>query len=76
MLLSQGVLEVARHSFQSLQDIRVENVVLLAVIPGYPDQAQVELSKEIWSTVSVVVHTVTVALESGAFPTAFCRRCD
>ena len=73
--LAQGVLAVAQRHFRSLQDVRVEDVVLLAVIPGYPDQAQVELSKEIWSTVSAVVHTVMIALESGAFPMTFCRRC-
>jgi hypothetical protein len=72
-LLAQGILEVAQRNFQSLQDVSVENLVLLAVIPGYPDQAQVELSKEIWPAVSAVVHTVTIALESGAFPIAFCR---
>jgi len=74
-LLAQGILEVAQRNFQSLQNVRLDDVVLLAVIPGYPDQAQVEMSKEIWSTVSAVVHTVTIALESGAFPMAFCRRC-
>ena len=72
---AQGILAVAQHNFRPLQDVRVDDVVLLAVIPGYPDQAQVELSKEIWSTVSAVVHTVTIALESGAFPMAFCQRC-
>lgn len=73
--LAQGVLAVAQRHFRSLQDVRVEDVVLLAVIPGHPDQAQVELSKEIWLTVSAVLHTVTIALVSGAFPMTFCRRC-
>ena len=73
--LAQGLLAVAQRNFLSLRDIRVEDVVLLAVIPGYPYQAQVELSKEIWSTISTIVHAVTIALESGASPLAFCRRC-
>ena len=72
---AQSIVAVAQRNFQPLQDVRVEDVVFLAVIPGYPDQAQVGLSKEIWSMVSAVVHTVTIALESGAFLTAFCRRC-
>jgi len=42
----------------------MEDIILLAVIPGYPDEGQVELPKEIWSTVSAVVHSVTIALES------------
>ena len=29
---------------------------------------QVELSKEIWLTVSAIVHSVTITLESGVFP--------
>ena len=40
----------------------------MASIPGYPDTNQVELPKEIWPSVSSVVRTVTIALESGASP--------
>src|SRR5258708_591378 len=64
--LAQNVLTVAQRNFRSLQGVPVEDIVLLSTIPDYPEQDQVELSKEIWSTVSNVVHTVTITLESGA----------
>jgi hypothetical protein len=64
--LVQSILAVAQRSFRSLHGVPVEDIVLLSTIPGYPEQDQVELSKEIWSAVSTVVHTVTIALESGA----------
>jgi len=41
-------------------------VVLVASIPGYPDTDPVELVPEVCTTVYHVVHTVTIALESGA----------
>ncbi len=44
----------------------MEDIVLLAVIPGHPEEGQVELPKEIWFKVSAVVRSVTIALESGA----------
>ena len=37
----------------------------MAPIPGYPNPDPVELLPEIWTTVCNVVHTVTIALESG-----------
>ena len=66
--LAQSILAIAQHNFRSLQGVSVEDIVLLSTIPDYPEQDQVELSKEIWSTVSTVVHSVTIALESGASP--------
>jgi hypothetical protein len=45
-------------------------LVLLASIPGYPDASEVELSKGVWPSISTVVHSVTIALESGASPMA------
>jgi len=42
----------------------------MGTVPGYPETGTVELSKEIWPTVSRVVHSVTIALESGASPVA------
>jgi hypothetical protein len=65
--LRQGMLAVTRRTFRSLQDVPAEDIVLLAAIPGYPVADRVELSKDIWSAVSTVVHNVTVVLESGAF---------
>jgi len=65
--LAQSILAVAQSNFRDLQGIPIENVILLSVIPNYPDQGQVELSKEIWPTVSAIVHSVTISLESGAF---------
>ncbi|KAI0292433.1 hypothetical protein BC826DRAFT_1105524 [Russula brevipes] len=59
-----SVLAVARRKFRSLHGVPVEDIVLLATIPGYPETDQVELSKEIWPTVSAVVHSVTIVLES------------
>jgi len=41
-----------------------EDIVLLSTIPGYPENDIVEISKDIWPTVSTVVHSVTIALES------------
>ena len=66
--LAQSILAVAQSNFRDLQGVPIENIVLLSVIPDYPNQDQVELSKEIWPTVSAIVHSVTIALESGAFP--------
>ena len=43
-------------------------LILLASIPGYPDTSEVELTREVWPTVSPIVHTVTIALDSGASP--------
>ena len=65
---AQSILAVAKSNFRSLQGVPIEDIVLLSTIPNYPEQDQVELSKEIWSTVSTVVLSVTIALESGASP--------
>jgi len=46
------------------------DLVLLASIPGYPDTTTVELTKDVWPTVSSIVHSVTIVLESGAFQMA------
>jgi hypothetical protein len=35
-----------------------------------PDTNQVELTKAVWPSVSTVVHSATIALESGASPMA------
>jgi hypothetical protein len=40
--------------------------ILLASIPGYPDTSEVELTKDVWPTVSSIVFSVTIALEDGA----------
>ena len=66
--LAQSILAVAQSNFRDLQGVPIENIVLLSVIPDYPNQDQVEVSKEIWPTVCAIVHSVTIALESGAFP--------
>jgi hypothetical protein len=42
------------------------DLILLASIPGYPDTSEVELTREVWPTVSSIVHSVTIALETGA----------
>ena len=49
-----------------MQFIPADNIIPLASIPGYPEASQVEISKEVWPVVRTVVHTVTIALESGA----------
>ena len=66
--LAQSILAVAQSNFRDLQGVPIENIVLLSTIPDYPDRGQVELSKETWPTVSAIVHSVMIALESGAFP--------
>jgi hypothetical protein len=48
----------------------LDNLVILASIPGYPDTSEVELSKKVWPTVRFVVNSVTIAVESGASPMA------
>lgn len=58
---------VAQRNFRALHGVSPEDIVLLSAIPDYPDPGEVELSKDIWSTVSAVVHSVTIALDSGAF---------
>jgi hypothetical protein len=67
---AQGIIKTAQSNFQSLQGVPPQDIVLLAVIPSCPNEGQVELSKEIWSMVSASVRSVTIALESGAYPVA------
>jgi hypothetical protein len=62
------ILAVAQRNFRAIHGVLPEDIVLLSVIPDYPDPGEVELSKDIWPTVSAAVHSVTIALESGAFP--------
>ncbi|KAH9960156.1 hypothetical protein BC827DRAFT_1268379 [Russula dissimulans] len=64
--LAQNVIEVAQGKFRSLLGVPVGDIVLLAAIPGYwyHFTDEIELSREIWSTVRDVVHSVTVALDS------------
>jgi hypothetical protein len=63
---AQHILAVAQRNFRALHGVPLEDIVLLSAIPGYPDPGEVELAKDIWPTVSPVVHSVTIALESGA----------
>jgi hypothetical protein len=42
----------------------------MAVIPGHPEEKEIEVSKEAWALVKVAVESVTIALESGASPMA------
>jgi hypothetical protein len=81
--LAQNVIEVAQCKFRPLLGVPAGDIVLLAAIPGYPLTDEIELSREIWSTVRDVVHSVTVALadsqagassESPAIPDN--RRCN
>ncbi|KAH9960160.1 hypothetical protein BC827DRAFT_1155943 [Russula dissimulans] len=62
----QSVVAIAQQKFPSLNGVLVENIVLLAQIPGYPVTDQVELSREIWPSVRNDVHKVTIVLESPA----------
>jgi hypothetical protein len=55
---------------RTLRSFAEEDLVILALIPGYPDKREVEVSKEAWPLVSAVVQSVTIALESGASPMA------
>jgi len=64
--LAQNILSVAQLNFQAFQDAHTADIVVLASIPGYPDQGLVEISTEIWSMIYNVVYTVTIALRSGA----------
>ncbi|KAH9960157.1 hypothetical protein BC827DRAFT_1155940 [Russula dissimulans] len=57
-----NVIEVAQGKFRPLLGVPAGDIVLLAAIPGYPLTDEIELSREIWSTVRDVVHSVTVAL--------------
>jgi hypothetical protein len=53
-----------------LQSVPLDEIIPLAAIPGHPETSQVEISKEIWPVVRTIVHTVTIAVESGASPVA------
>ena len=66
----QGIIAVAQRDVRNLRFFSEEDLVLLALIPGYPDKKEVEVSKEAWPLVSAVVQSVTIALESGASPMA------
>ena len=63
----QNILAVAQRNFRAPHGVSPEDIVLLSAIPDYPDPGEVELSKDIWPTVSALVHSVTIDLESGAF---------
>ena len=65
----QGIIAVAR-SMKFMEPFAQEDLVVLAPIPDYPDQKEVEVSKEAWPLVCAVVQSVTIALESGASPMA------
>ncbi|KAI0270848.1 hypothetical protein BGY98DRAFT_1009253 [Russula aff. rugulosa BPL654] len=65
-----GIITVAQHNVRNLRFFSEEDSVLLALIPGYPDKKEVEVSKEAWPVVSAAVQSVTIALESGASPMA------
>lgn len=66
----QSIIAVARRSLRPLQHLVANgaggDLILLASIPGYPDTSEVELTREVWPTVSSIVHSVTIALETGA----------
>ena len=55
-------------SRRNLRSIPFDELVPLASIPGHPKSSQVKISKEIWPAVRTIVHTVTIAFESGASP--------
>ncbi|KAI0270849.1 hypothetical protein BGY98DRAFT_1179713 [Russula aff. rugulosa BPL654] len=61
-----SVISVARRSLRPLQLLGPDagDLILLASIPGYPDTSEVELTREVWPTVSSIVHSVTIALET------------
>jgi hypothetical protein len=63
--LAQDILPVAQRSFQTLHSVPIDDIVILASIPGYPDQSPVEISTDIWLLIYPVVHSVTIALQSG-----------
>ena len=65
---NKSIIAVARRNLRPLQSLatNTSDVILLASIPGYPDTSEVELTREVWPTVSSVVHSVTITLESGA----------
>ncbi|KAH9960153.1 hypothetical protein BC827DRAFT_1209480 [Russula dissimulans] len=60
----EDIIAVAQCNFRALQEVPAEDIILVATVPGYPETDKVELSKEIWPTVSGVVYSVTIALES------------
>lgn len=64
----QDVLAAIQRSFRSLRGIPVNDIVILAVIPGLEKHGQVEISKDVWPMLRAQVGTVTIALESGAYP--------
>jgi hypothetical protein len=68
----QSVIAVARRSFRPLQSLAPDagDLTLLASIPGYPDTSEVELTRDVWPAVSSIVHSVTIAVESGASVTS------
>jgi hypothetical protein len=64
----KSIISVARRSLRPLQLLGPDagDLILLSSIPGYPDTSEVELTKDVWPTVSSIVHSVTIFLESGA----------
>jgi|SRR6266850_3653917 len=74
--LVQDVLAVIQRNFRSLRGVPANDIVLLAIIPGLEKHGQVEISKEVWPMLRTRVLTVTIALESGAYPIgSWARRC-
>ena len=66
-MTSQDLIWVAQMTFRDLQKVPDENLVILAPIPSYPDQRSAEISMEIWPMINTAVHSLTIALESGAY---------
>ncbi|KAI0272884.1 hypothetical protein BGY98DRAFT_1000682, partial [Russula aff. rugulosa BPL654] len=56
-----SVITVAQRNVRNLRSFAEEDLVLLALIPGYTDKKEVEVSKEAWPLVSAVVQSVTIA---------------
>lgn len=68
----QDAIAVAQRNFQPLRAFAKEDLILLALIPDYPDrkEKEIEVSKESWPLVRAVVRSVTVDLDPGASPMA------
>lgn len=64
-MYGQDLISFATLSFGTLQGVSVDDVVLVAKIPGLSDTEPVEISPKLWPTVSRMVDNVMIILESG-----------
>ncbi|KAF8264820.1 hypothetical protein EI94DRAFT_1805315 [Lactarius quietus] len=74
----EDLMSVARKHFRSLRGTSVDDMVLVATIPGQAASDPVEIAPELWPMLSPLVDSVTITLESekNKSVSTFCKSWD